>query len=130
MSPKTWPAILWTLLILVLCWTPRERLPTSESAPSFLKRIHADKVVHATIFAGFALLWRRAGSAGSVPLIAASGVALGIITELGQGTSIVGRDADLWDGLADAAGVGLGLLIGEIRPSWRRAKSEADAPPP
>lgn len=109
MRTTTWLAIGWTLLILVLCWTPPRHLPASETAPSLFKFAHADKVIHAAIFAGFALLWRRATAPSSALVIAVSGFALAIITELGQATPIVGRDADLWDGLADGVGVAIGL---------------------
>src|SRR5438309_9242521 len=100
MRMTTWLAIGWTLMILVLCWTPRQHLPASEIAPSFFKAAHLDKILHAVIFAGFSYLWRRATSARSVAVIAVSGLALAIITELGQATAIVGRDASLGDGLA------------------------------
>ena len=109
MRTSTWLAIGWTLLILVLCWTPPRHLPASETAPSFFKFAHADKVIHAAIFAGFAILWRRATSPSSAVVIAVSGVALAVITELGQATPIVGRDADLWDAVADGTGVAVGL---------------------
>ena len=118
----TWLAIGWTLLILVLCWTPRRNLPASEGAPSFFKVAHLDKFIHAGVFAGFAFLWRRATSPGSAVVIAVSGVALAIITELGQATEIVGRDADLWDGAADSVGVALGLFAGSLR----RVRGAAD----
>jgi hypothetical protein len=104
-------AIGWTLLILVLCWMPKSQMPLNEAGPSLLPKIHADKIIHGAIFACFAILWRRASGRGSALVIAVSGVALAVITELGQGTAIVGRDADVWDGLADVAGVFLGLAL-------------------
>jgi hypothetical protein len=104
-------AIGWTLLILVLCWMPKSQMPLSETGPSLLPKIHADKIIHGAIFACFAILWRRASGRGSALVIVVSGVALAVITELGQGTAIVGRDADVWDGLADVAGMSLGLAI-------------------
>jgi VanZ family protein len=111
MSPRSRIAIAWTLLILVLCWTPRAHLPIRETGPSLFSKKHLDKVVHAGIFGLFALLWRRASGPGSLAVIAVSGVALAVITELVQETAFVGRDADIWDGLADTLGVGLGLLL-------------------
>ena len=108
-TKTTWAAIIWTVLIFVICWTPSRNLPISEHAPSFLKLIHADKIVHATIFAVFGFLWRRGTTAPS-SIILAAGVALAVITELGQGTPFVGRDADVWDGLADILGLILGIL--------------------
>jgi VanZ family protein len=120
MSRRSLLALVWTLLILALCWTPRAHLPLRETGPSLLSRTHADKVVHAGIFGLFALLWRRASGPGSLAVIAISGVALAVITELGQETAFVGRDADIWDGLADTLGVGLGLLLA-VRLERKRA---------
>jgi VanZ family protein len=119
MRPTTWLAIGWTLLIVVLCWTPREHLPASEDAPSLFKLAQMDKVLHAALFAGFAFLWRRATSPRSVVVIAVSGIALAVITELGQATALVGRDADLMDGVADTAGTALGLLAAALWESRR-----------
>lgn len=107
----TWLAIAWTVLILVLCWTPPRHLPMPERGPSFFHMIGGDKIIHGGIFAVFALLWRKATSSASAPIIAISGLALAVITELGQATSLVGRDGDLWDGIADTTGVGVGLVF-------------------
>lgn len=121
MRTTTWLAVGWTLVILVLCWTPTRNLPMVEGAPSLFRSIGGDKILHAGMFALFALLWRRATSPASAPIIAVSGLALAIITELGQGTSLVGRDADVWDGVADTAGVGLGLVAAAWWGGRRRA---------
>ncbi len=107
----TWLAIAWTVLILVLCWTPPRHLPMSESGPSLFHLIGLDKIIHGGIFAVFAVLWGKATSPASAPIIAVSGLALAVISEMGQATQLVGRDASLWDGIADTAGVGLGLVI-------------------
>jgi VanZ family protein len=104
-------AIGWTVVILVLCWMPRQQMPMSETAPSFLKLIHFDKIVHFTMFAVFAFLWKHASKRTTYLKIAVIGIALAILTEIVQGTSFVGRDCDLYDGLADSAGVGFGLLV-------------------
>ncbi len=111
MSRAKWLAILWTLLILVVCWAPRQTLPINERAPSILQQIHLDKIVHAVIFAGYSYFWRRATSPRAIGLIAITGVMLAVLTELGQATSLVGRDADLWDGIADSLGVAIGLIF-------------------
>jgi VanZ family protein len=120
----TWLAIAWTVLILVLCWTPPTRLPMSEHAPSFFRLAGLDKIIHGGIFAVFALLWRRATSPASAPIIAVSGLALAVITELGQATSLVGRDASLGDGIADVAGVAIGLIVA----AWFAGRSNVPEP--
>ena len=64
-------AVLWTIVILILCWTPEIYLPVEEVPGSLGKIIPLDKVVHAGIFAVFAILWLRGflqeatGSSGS-----------------------------------------------------------------
>ncbi len=116
-------AIAWTALILILCWTPPRHLPLSETGPSFLQLAVADKVIHAGIFAVFAVLWRSATSSASAPIIAVSGLALAVITELGQATPMVGRDASFGDGIADTAGVAIGLIVA-ARLARRRAVAE------
>jgi hypothetical protein len=120
----TWLAIGWTVLILVLCWMPRVQLPISEEGPSLFHLYGGDKIIHGGVFAVFAVLWRRATSPRSVPVIAVSGLALAVITELGQATPLVGRDADLWDGLADTAGVAIGLVLA----AWLARRTTATEP--
>ncbi len=121
---KTWLAVGWTALILILCWTPPQRLPMSEGGTSFFHLAGGDKIIHGGVFAVFALLWRRATSPGSAPIIAVSGLALAVITELGQATPFVGRDADLWDGIADTAGV----LVGLVAAAWFSRRSAGPEP--
>ena len=70
---------------------------------------------------------RRATSPASVLVIVISGIALAVITELGQATEVGGRDADIWDGMADSAGVVLGLVVA----AWlARSKAPEPAPSP
>lgn len=123
---STFLATLWTALLLVACWLPRRAMSVVEGSPSFLQAIHADKLVHAGLFFGFSSLWSLAYSGRSVAAIAVSGIALAVITELGQATTLVGRDADLWDGLADAVGVALGLLFVRV---WLARISPEKRPP-
>jgi VanZ family protein len=60
----------------------------------------------------------------SAPIIAVSGLALAVITELGQATSLVGRDASLGDGIADVAGVAIGLIVA----AWFAGRSNVPEP--
>jgi hypothetical protein len=134
MPPRSRPAWAWTVVILALCWIPRSYLGTIEHSPKPFFVPNFDKLVHLGIFAVFAILWMRVGSsgrrAGSIvpaaePLEArvtkleqylhawwvfVAGVALAVVTELGQEVPIVNRDANLADGLADSLGVLVGLL--------------------
>jgi VanZ family protein len=111
MPPRSRPAWAWTVVILALCWIPRIYLGAIEHSPKPLFVPNFDKLVHLGIFAVFAVLWMRVGSSsrrGWWVLLA--GVALAVVSELGQDLPIVNRDANLADGLADTVGVILGLL--------------------
>jgi hypothetical protein len=94
-------AIAWTLLMLFVFWSPS---PVQEAAPEW-----ADEAVHGGSFFGFTIAW---GLARVRPRwIAASGVALAIVTELVQPLLPWPRTAELGDVVADACGVALGLLL-------------------
>jgi VanZ family protein len=100
----------WTLVIFLLCWLPRQYVPSEDSLPApFVLNI--DKWIHAGIFAVFAILWMLTGNSKWRALwIFFSGIAIAAITELGQRNRIVNRDGNLADATADTVGVILGLL--------------------
>lgn len=105
-------ACLWTLFIFVVCWTPQNRLPVDENRTPLLKVLHADKVVHASVFAVFGALWMHSlTSERRAVWTLLAGVALAIITEAGQGLMPIGRVADLLDGLADTAGAAISVFL-------------------
>ena len=89
-------------------------MPVSETGPSLFQRLQFDKLIHCGIFAGFSFLWIRACSWRSIGVITVAGVILSILSELGQATSIVNRDANVWDGLADIIGVGMGIWMAHL----------------
>lgn len=105
----------WALLILVLTLLPPPEVPGA----GWLSRYHLDKVVHAGLFAVLCVLlvqalddarghvWRpyRSTILGFV-----LSVLYGGLTELLQGTATIGRSADIWDLVADAAGALLGTV--------------------
>lgn len=82
-----------------------------------------DKANHAVAFLTWTILagcgWPRAG----FPRLAAVMLALGIGIELIQGLPAVGRDADVWDVVADMTGflAGCGLLAAATALGRRRA---------
>ena len=127
MTRSTWLAIVWTVIILVACWTPRESLPIREGGPSLLRYLHVDKVVHFGMFAVFSVAWRNAASRRASTPIAIAGILLAIVTELVQSTPIVGRDGDVWDALADALGVVGGLAFMEFVVERRRPATQRGA---
>ena len=108
-SRRTIAAWLWTLLIFVLCWTPRALVPEGEGPRTMFLIPHFDKVVHFTLFVGFAYLWLAAGTIRAWWVVVL-GIAAAVVSELGQANSIVRRDANWPDGFADTAGVAVGLL--------------------
>jgi hypothetical protein len=108
-------AILWTALILILCWTPQTYLPVEE-APGFLDLIlpiPPDKLVHGGLFMVFTVLWLRAsgGAFRFLPWILIGGIAMAVISELGQKLPIVNRDGEVVDAIADLVGLVLGYPI-------------------
>ncbi len=106
-------AVLWTLIILVLCWTPQVYLPVSEGEGSLTHQLHLDKFVHAGIFSLFAILWLRTRYSGK-PLyfwVLLAGTALAAITEIVQNLPIINREGEFEDFLADFAGLLLGFPL-------------------
>lgn len=109
MRKRTVPAWVCTGLLLVACWIPGRWLHEEETGLD-LGITHSDKVVHGLLFLGFGFFWRRALRVrGRTGWILAVGLMLAVVTELGQATTFVGRDADPLDALADVAGLLAGL---------------------
>jgi hypothetical protein len=115
-------ATLWTLVIMVLCWTPRYIVQEVEEGSSWFDIPNLDKVVHWGIFVVFAVLWLRTStSRRRYAWVALGGLALAVTTELGQTIPAINRDAGLDDGITDLIGVALGLAVARwIEPllSW------------
>lgn len=111
MSKSKLPAIVWTILIVVGCWIPSNRLAVDETATSLLRVPNLDKLAHLFLFGLFGALWTRAFPRGRTrfALVMAAGLALAIVTEVGQGTRYVRREADLLDAVADTLGTALGI---------------------
>ena len=108
-------ALAWTLGILLACSIPGPALP-SEGAPGL------DKVAHAALFAGFALLWLRAAGLHRVGAVALAGIVYAVFTEVYQGWLPWERSPDPYDALADVLGVvaGIGVALGHRRFVRRR----------
>ncbi|MGB3542897.1 VanZ family protein [Rubrivirga sp.] len=97
-------AILWSVAIVVACLVPGQGLPS-------VQIVSFDKLIHVLLFVGFGLLWMRA--APGVPgRILLTGVVFGIAIEVAQGTLPVHRSADVFDAIADAIGVVIGVGVG------------------
>jgi hypothetical protein len=119
MPTRTHLAVGWTLGLLLLLLAPSSWF--SEGAPHFP---YEDKVIHISLFAGFGLLWMRAGTSSSCYLwVIAAGLSLAIGTELAQGLPFISRDPGVLDAVADAIGLTLGLVLASIRLPFRGRRS-------
>lgn len=111
-----WPAMLWALVILVLCGMPGKSIPHI----SFLELLSFDKFVHACIFftffvltvRGFSLQSRFLSLQQSPKLIAfIICVTYGGLMEVMQGTLFQDRSADVLDFIANSFGCTMGIVF-------------------
>ena len=111
LSHRLWLMLGWALVLAVLavCLLPMPALPVDRISWS-------DKAEHALAFATLAWWFAVARRAGSWRLLAVLLVGYGGLIELLQGLTAY-RTASLADALADAFGVGLGLLIARWSPA-------------
>jgi len=101
-------AVLWTLLILVACFTPAAEIP-----PVDIPLI--DKWTHSVLFGIFSFLWMCAKPVLTprwlISLLLIS-VAFGAFIEVMQGwLTFLGRNMELMDGVADGIGGILGIAL-------------------
>jgi hypothetical protein len=122
----TGPAVLWALLILLLCLMPGPALPKWDWADLF----SLDKPVHAILFAvQFVLLvralardtWRSGPGSRVLVLAFLLTVAYGVLTEVMQHLEALGRHGNVNDALANTVGALLGA--GYLRWRSRRERS-------
>ncbi|MEJ7638396.1 MAG: VanZ family protein [Singulisphaera sp.] len=113
MSSRALLASAWTVVILAIFLVPSDWLPVAEarlSSSHFL--LPRDKLVHSGMFAILSVLWMRVmPTRGWTVLVSVGGLALAILTELGQGLPMIGRDPDRLDALADAVGTFVGVGV-------------------
>jgi hypothetical protein len=111
-----WQAMLWALIILVLCGIPGKDIPHI----SFLELLSFDKFVHAGVFFVLMILSLRGflvqtrfvklqQSAKPIALIIC--ITYGALMELMQGTLFEGRSASVLDIVANSFGCVVGLLL-------------------
>jgi VanZ family protein len=106
-----WPAILWSLIILIVTLIPGEAVPE-------VGIFGIDKVVHFALFGMVMLLssiglkkWNDITSSSTKPflLTALYSIGLGILIEILQ-LFVPGRSFSFADMIANSVGVGLGYL--------------------
>ncbi len=108
-------AVLWTVVILTLCWLPRQYVREIEGDSSWFEIPNLDKIVHCGIFVVFAILWIRvAPSRRTIWAVVLGGFAIGALSELGQLVPFVNRDAELYDLVTDSVGVLIGVAIAPL----------------
>ncbi len=108
-------AMLWALLILILCGMPGKDIPHI----SFLELLSFDKFVHASIFFVFILLTIRGFALQTKflklqhyakPIAFCICVAYGCLMEVMQGTVFEDRSADIYDAIANSFGCTMGWI--------------------
>ena len=103
-------AIIWTLIIFILCCTPGKYVPTAH----WLELLSFDKFVHASIFFTLTCLWLLVGfkvnklSVFSVIFIIFGCVAYGGLLEIMQATVFSQRSGDWFDFMANTFGCLMG----------------------
>ena len=115
MSRRAFLAGTWTLVILFLCWLPRFYMPVKEHGPPPFRIPNVDKLVHLGIFAVWGFLWMGvARSPHQARRVFLAGVGFTILTEVVQELPMVSRDANLFDGIADTIGIGVGIGLDSL----------------
>ena len=106
-------AIVWTIIIFVLCCTPGRFIPTT----SWLELISFDKFVHASIFFTLTCLWlivwfQNGKLSIKIILYTIIGcVAYGGLLEIMQATVFSQRSGDWFDFIANTFGCLMGLWV-------------------
>ncbi|MGO4289416.1 VanZ family protein [Chitinophaga sp. RAB17] len=115
------PAIIWIILILVVCTLPGNDIPSN----SFLDKIHFDKFVHFGLFGGI-VLFLSLGIYKQKKYISPRTLVLLVIVAAGYGLAIefiqkywaIGRSFDMYDVVADTLGAIAGVWVFKIVRYW------------
>jgi VanZ family protein len=102
--------LIWSAIVCVLAFRP---VPPVDPGLPWDKLHHALAFLVLTALAGRG--WPRLGGAALTALMLAAGIGI----ELVQGIPFVGRDADVWDVVADMVGAAVGLIL--LRAAGRRS---------
>lgn len=111
------PAILWIIMILILCTLPGKDIPSN----SFFDEIHFDKFVHFGLFGGIVLFlslgiyWQKKYiSPLTLLLLVIVAASYGLAIEFIQKYWCIGRSFDIYDVVADTLGAIAGVWVFKI----------------
>jgi VanZ family protein len=96
----------WAIIILALCSIPGKEIPKLSLWE------HTDKIVHIGVFAVLAFFYQKHYRGKIIGILLM--IIYGFAIEWHQENFIMGRHFDIWDGVADAIGVGIGLGIANV----------------
>jgi hypothetical protein len=114
-------AVIWTFVIMTLCWLPSGVVQSVEKSSSWFELHHLDKAVHSGVFVVFAVLWARAWPFGGRFIwVAVLGLGLAALTEVVQLMPAIGRDASVGDAATDMLGCVIGLALLPLVEPWLR----------
>jgi hypothetical protein len=115
-----WPGIIWLCIILALTLAPGNYFPR---VGNFWNLFSPDKLIHLSIFTvlAYLLLWGSFKQYSAVknrytiviPVVVT--IFTGIVTELLQALLPIGREASIYDSIANFAGCFAGYLIFTLR---------------
>ncbi|MET0658468.1 MAG: VanZ family protein [Steroidobacteraceae bacterium] len=101
---RWWLAIGWlmVLTVVVVCLVPAQELPETGMS---------DKSEHLIAFCGLMLWFAGLYPRGSYWRIVGALLALAAVIEIAQAVMNLGRYGDIWDVVADAIGIAIGLAL-------------------
>lgn len=120
---RRWPAITWTLLVLVLL-----SVPTGSLAASDL--LGLDKVAHLSLFFVLTWLWLQAVADRSLfrsALVVVAAFAFAFGSEWYQ-HFLPARSMDVFDGIADSVGAVIAWVVWAAEVAWTRRRNKSSNP--
>jgi hypothetical protein len=104
----------WLIIISILFFLPGSAFQTDH----WMGKIWLDKWIHLGFFTVLVWLWARGlgtGGGKSMTVLAAAAVLYGLGVELVQHQFVVNRSFDLFDLVADMAGIAVGIVITRMK---------------
>jgi glycopeptide antibiotics resistance protein len=121
------PAIIWIVLIMVLCTLPGKDIPSN----SFFEFVHFDKIVHFGLFGGIVLFlalgiyWQKKHiSPLTLLILVICAASYGLAIEFIQKYWAIGRSFDIYDVMADTLGAIAGVWVFKLARHLFFAKRE------